>query len=107
MKVYKGLSKEKIGKFGIVTVNGKPLFNHEKNIFCGKGYNFGWGYGGEGPTDLSISIAIDIFGGDNESTREKWCIIKEEIVKKLPDREWEISEKEIIETLEKNGITID
>lgn len=83
-----------------VTVNGRildPRFDlryHSPN-------GFSWGYHGSGPAQLALALLADATG-DDELAQRYYQDFKAEVVAKIPtDSNFEMTDTEIIESLEK------
>lgn len=102
MKNYRGIRdwSKKLVTVDIFKEDGtfletKPLRHIERHSPDG----FEWGYGGSGPADLALSILADLY--DMETANEYYQEFKFQFIASLKRNEWEISEREIADWLEK------
>lgn len=100
MKIYKGKrSYEGVeGQTIVVQDNGEeyPLDHIERHSPDG----FNWGFGGSGPADTALSILTDCLGMDQAN--QLYQLFKWEFVAGWGE-EWSITEKEILEWVEKQN----
>jgi len=45
-----------------IKINGRALSPRRSNKLRNHSYDFNWGYGGSGPTQLALAICIELFG---------------------------------------------
>lgn len=96
IKLYKG---RRFGQNGhpIVTVNGKLLsfYRHVLDV----SEDFEWGYGGSGPTQLSMALIMDATG-DAELAYNLRHQFKQEVVKYFSDN-WAMTDDDILARLKR------
>lgn len=90
-RIYEGKIATRDNGQHLVTVNGVPL--RQRPDLSG-GIGFAWGYGGGGPTQLSIALLADAF---DDIVAKKWnYIVKNEIVSKLDQKKgWVLTEYDL------------
>jgi hypothetical protein len=95
-KIYRGVRTEHDGC--IVTVNSTLLNPHHDVLYCsglkGRDPGFGWGYCGQGPSQLSIAILTD-WTGNGERARKNCDEFQARIIAKLPGRSWELQGEKV------------
>jgi hypothetical protein len=99
MKRYIG-SRKKDGCQVTVMEDGRPsrplalrldLRNHSPT-------GFEWGYGGSGPAQLALALAMDVLG-DADRAQRVYQTLKFKLVGRLPDHGWELSEDQLISAI--------
>ena len=55
---------------------------------------FNWGYGGSGPAQLSLALAFEILGDEDEA-QDVYQQLKRKVVGRLPEDGWTLSEDEL------------
>jgi hypothetical protein len=83
-----------------VTVNGYPL-DPRFDLRYHSPDGFAWGYCGSGPAQLALALLADATG-DDEIAQRYYQDFKEEVIAKIePDANFEMTDTEILEILEK------
>lgn len=68
------------------------------------GFNFTWGYGGEGPSQLAKCILADATAGDLDLVKDLWPQFANDIIEPYPQtKELRISWREVIAWIEAQG----
>lgn len=91
MKIYQGRNNHEPGC--TVFVNGDPLAGGE----------FAWGLQGEGYPVLAQAILAECLG--EEMARRYSLAFSEEVVSKLPMGDWTLTEREVVQAVERIKIT--
>jgi len=55
---------------------------------------FEWGYGGSGPAQLALALAMDVLG-DADRAQRVYQTLKFKLVGRLPNHAWELSEDQL------------
>lgn len=58
-----------------------------------------WGYGGSGPAQLALALAVDALG-DAERAQRIYQTLKFKLVGRLPNHGWELSEDQLLATIQ-------
>lgn len=89
MRCYVG-RREPIGAFVYVDEKGAlyPLKHVERHSQTG----CDWGYEGNGPADLALSILTDATWGDQEACEALYQDFKREVISNLPQDGWRLRE---------------
>ena len=94
MKTYRG---ERNGYAVDVTVNGRTL-DPRFDLWQHSPSGFEWGYSGSGPAQLALAILVDHLA-DNDRALELYQSFKCAVVAGLPWKRWELTSREIEQTL--------
>ena len=76
----------------IVTVDGQPL-PRRFDLLSASPTGFSWGFRGSGPAQLAIAILADAY--DDEFAVKQYQRFKDDVIAKLPEREWVITREDI------------
>lgn len=76
----------------IVTVDGQPL-PRRFDLLSASPTGFSWGFRGSGPAQLAIAILADAY--DDEFAVKQYQRFKDDVIAKLPEREWVITREDV------------
>lgn len=90
----------------VIRFNSKPISPDKSlKIINHSPDGFNWGYGGSGPAQLALAILLELTD-DKEFAKKYYQKFKNDIISKLPKKDFKLYVREIVRWANKNNITI-
>lgn len=98
MKTYSGFRTEGCCAVTVSDDTGKCALDPRFDLRRHSPTGFEWGYGGSGPAQLALALAVDVLG-DDEVALDVYQRLKFRMVGRLPADGWTLTEAELAKAI--------